>query len=222
MWEIKISYTENNYITWDLTNSHPQYNGTRWREILPGLIKRRHVLLPSRYLNPLIPRGVIKRDIRHNYLTIFLLRETQQYSQHKWYACRFFYSFLVLHYDLFWCMLYSSPINSWVVAHICIMNSLRPRQNGRHFPENIFIFLERKMYEFRLQFHWSLFLRVQFTIFQHRFKYWLCTDQATSPYLNQWWLDYRRIYASLGFSELNWVVIGSGNVWSPDQRQAFI
>ena len=122
----------------------------------------------------------------------------------------------------FWCMLYSSPINSWVVAHICTMNSLRPRRNGRHFPENIFIFLERKMYEFRLQFHWSLFLRVQFTIFQHRFKYWLCTDQATSPYLNQWWLEYRRIYASLGFSQLNWVVIGSGNVWSPDQRQAFI
>ena len=28
-------------------------------------------------------------------------------------------------------------------------------------------------------------------------------DQATSHYLNQWWLDYRRIYASLGLSELS-------------------
>ena len=145
MWE--ISYTVNNYITWDLTNSHPQYNGTRWREILPGLIKRRHVLLPSRYLNRLIPRGVIKRDIRHNYLTIFLLRETQQYSQHKLYACRlcsFFIVFWCCIMICFWCMLYSSPINSWVVAHICIMNSLRPRQNGRHFPRKHFHFSWKK------------------------------------------------------------------------------
>ena len=28
-------------------------------------------------------------------------------------------------------------------------------------------------------------------------------DQATSHYLNQWWLDYRRKYASLGLNELN-------------------
>ena len=26
--------------------------------------------------------------------------------------------------------------------------------------------------------------------------------QATSHYLNQWWFDYRRIYASLGLNEL--------------------
>ena len=31
-------------------------------------------------------------------------------------------------------------------------------------------FLERKMYEFRLWFHWSLFLRFQSTIFQPRFR----------------------------------------------------
>ena len=30
----------------------------------------------------------------------------------------------------------------------------------------------------------------------------LGADQATSHYLNQWWLDYRRIYASLGLNEL--------------------
>ena len=60
-----------------------------------------------------------------------------------------------------------------------------------------------KMFEFRLKFHWSLFLRVQLTIFQHWFRWWLGTDQATSHYLNQWWLDYRRIYASLGLNELS-------------------
>ena len=54
-----------------------------------------------------------------------------------------------------------------------------------------------KMYEFRLRFHWSFFLRLELTIFQHWFKYWLRTDQATSHYMNQYW----RIYASLGLNE---------------------
>ena len=63
-----------------------------------------------------------------------------------------------------------------------------------------------KMLEFRLKFHWSLFLRVQLTIFQHWFWYWFGADQATSHYLNQWWLDYWRIYASLGLNELRIVL----------------
>ena len=66
-----------------------------------------------------------------------------------------------------------------------------------------------KMFEFRLKFHWNLFLRVQLTIFQHWFRYWLGAVQATSHYLNQWWLDYRRIYAPLGLNELTdtlWVI----------------
>ena len=44
-----------------------------------------------------------------------------------------------------------------------------------------------KIYEFLLRFHWSLFLRVQLTIFHHWFRWWLGADQATSHYLNQWW-----------------------------------
>ena len=59
-----------------------------------------------------------------------------------------------------------------------------------------------KIYELRLIFHWALFLRVQLTIFQHWFRLWLGASQATSHYLNQWWLVYRRIYASLGLNEL--------------------
>ena len=60
-----------------------------------------------------------------------------------------------------------------------------------------------KMYEFGLIFHWSLFARVQLTIFQHWFRQRLGAGQATSHYLNQWWLAYWRIYASLGLNELN-------------------
>ena len=45
-----------------------------------------------------------------------------------------------------------------------------------------------KMNEFRLGFHWSLFLRFELTILHHWFRLWLGADQATSHYLNQWWL----------------------------------
>ena len=65
------------------------------------------------------------------------------------------------------------------------------------------IFSWMKMLEFLLKFHRSLFLRVQLTIFQHWFIQWLGTDQVTSHYMNQWWLDYRCIYALLGLNELN-------------------
>ena len=59
-----------------------------------------------------------------------------------------------------------------------------------------------KMRVFRLRFHWSLFLRIQLTIFHHWLRWWLGAVQATSHYLNQWWLVHWRIYASLGLNEL--------------------
>ena len=60
---------------------------------------------------------------------------------------------------------------------------------------NIFSWI--KMLEFQLKFHWSLFIRIQLTIFQHWFRWRLGADQVISHYLNQWWLDCRSIYASL-------------------------
>ena len=62
-----------------------------------------------------------------------------------------------------------------------------------------------KICKFRLRFHWRLFLRVQLTIFQHWFRKWLGAYQATSHYLNQWWLVYRRIYASISLNELRYI-----------------
>ena len=58
-----------------------------------------------------------------------------------------------------------------------------------------------KIYEFRLRFHWSLFLRFELTIIQHWFRKWLGADQAISHYLNRWWLVYWRIYTSLSLNE---------------------
>ena len=59
----------------------------------------------------------------------------------------------------------------WHQAVAWLVNTLRPRQNGRHFPDDFSNgFSWMKMYEFRLTFHWSLFQEVQLTIFQHRFR----------------------------------------------------
>ena len=52
-----------------------------------------------------------------------------------------------------------------------------------------------KIYEFLDQnFHWGLFPRVQLTICQHWFRWWLGADKVTNHYLDQWWLVYWRIY----------------------------
>ena len=64
------------------------------------------------------------------------------------------------------------------------------------------VFSWMKILEFRLRFHWSLFLNVQLAIIQHWFRKWLGADQATSHYLKQWWLVYWRRYASLDLNEL--------------------
>ena len=63
-----------------------------------------------------------------------------------------------------------------------------------------------KMFQFRIKFHWRLFLRVLLTIFQHWFRWWLGAVQATSHYLNQWWLVYWRIYALLCLNELRYII----------------
>ena len=61
-----------------------------------------------------------------------------------------------------------------------IFNTLRPRQNGRHFADDPFKRIKSwmKLLYFRLKNHWSLFLRVQLTTFQHWFRYWLGADQV--------------------------------------------
>ena len=91
------------------------------------------------------------------------------------------------------------------------------------------------MLEFRLKFHWSLSIRVPRILFQHWFRWWLGADQATSHYLNQWWLVYWRIYASLGLNELRvnvmvtiilgcvgWIIIASDNSLRPGARACVI
>ena len=75
------------------------------------------------------------------------------------------------------------------------------------------VFSWMKMLEFRLRFHWSLFLIFELTILQYWVRQRLGADQATSHYLNQWWLVYWRIYASLGINKLTY--------WDKDKWPTF-
>ena len=80
-------------------------------------------------------------------------------------------------------------------------NTLRWRQHGPHFQTFSNEFFWIKIYDFWLRFYWNLFPRVQLRIFHHWLRWQLSAGQATSHYLNQWWLVYWRINASL--NELN-------------------
>ena len=94
-------------------------------------------------------------------------------------------------------------IQLWYYYHLTHWD----RDESDNIPQKTFsnIFSPMKMFDFGLNFHWRLFLRVrvQLTIFQHWVRSWLGAFQATRHYLNQWWLVYWRIYASLGFNALN-------------------
>ena len=63
------------------------------------------------------------------------------------------------------CNLLGSVRENWLV------NTLRPRQNGRHSADDIFkcIFLNENVW-IPIKIHWNLFLRVELTIFQHWFR----------------------------------------------------
>ena len=80
------------------------------------------------------------------------------------------------------------------------INTLRPRQNGHRFANDIFkrIFLNENV---RI----SIKISLKFGLINNNpalVQIMTCASQATSHYLNQWWLIYWRIYASLGLNEL--------------------
>ena len=76
-------------------------------------------------------------------------------------------------------------------------NILRPRQNGRHFPDNNFIciFLNGNLW---ISIKTSLKFVPKGPI--NNIRYWLPVDQATSHYLNPWWVIHLCIYASPGLN----------------------
>ena len=96
---------------------------------------------------------------------------------------------------------------------IFMLNTLRPRQMDA-ISQTTFsnAFSWKKMFEFRLKFHWSLFPRVPLTISQQWFRSWPGAGHATSHCLKQCWLVYWRIYASPGLNELKKRIMWS-QIW---------
>ena len=90
----------------------------------------------------------------------------------------------------------SEPMMVSSLTHKCVTRpqwvNMRPRKMVAISQTTFWsAFSSTKMCEFRLNFYCSLFPCVQLTVFQHGF----------SHYLNQWWLVYWRIYASLDLNE---------------------
>ena len=69
-----------------------------------------------------------------------------------------------------WCSTAITP-SLWLFSRGIHFNTLRPRQDGRHFADNILrAFSSMNIVAFWLNLHWNMFARVQLTIIQHWFR----------------------------------------------------
>ena len=115
---------------------------------------------------------------------------------HIWYPMKYGHGFVVL---CFVVVTFLFPVDS---CDPFILTHWGRNQVAASFqPTFSSAFSRMKICEFRLRFHWSLFRGVHLTISQHWFRWWLGAGKATSHYMNQWWVVYWRIYASLGPNE---------------------
>ena len=82
------------------------------------------------------------------------------------------------------------------------INTLRPRQNGRHFPGDIFkcILLNEDAW-ISIKNSLKFVPKGSINNIPTLVQIMACAGQVTSHYLNQWWLVYWCIYASLGLNE---------------------
>ena len=94
------------------------------------------------------------------------------------------------------------------------LNTLRPTQDYCHFTDGIFKCISLNEYVWiSLKISQKFAPNVRINDIPSLVQKMACTDQAISHYLNQWWLIYWRIYASLLLSELiNWFRLDDANV----------
>ena len=118
----------------------------------------------------------------------------QRYQRHSW---RHIWDDLINQFMLSQTSWWSLSATGWL--QIRLLNTLRPRQNGRHFPDHIFkcIFLNENVWIW-LKISLGFVPRVRINNIPALVQIWLIAVQATSHYLNQWWLVYWHMYASLG------------------------
>ena len=91
----------------------------------------------------------------------------------------------------------------WPHISECIVNTLRPRQNGRHFADDIFkcIFLNENVW-ISIKISLKFVPKGPINNIPVLVQIMAWRRQATSHYLDQWWFVHWRIYASLGLNEL--------------------
>ena len=133
---------------------------------------------------------IVNQSVNWKYtLLIYTLLEPRGINWKKqWFYLRWRWRF-VCGRSLVWCVVDRSRIYTAIKRKMAlstkqhVINSLRPRQNGRYFQttfSNVFSWM--KMYEFRLILHWSLFLKVQLTKSGHCRHY---LKQCWSVLLNE-------------------------------------
>ena len=162
----------------------------------------------STVLNPIFSKKVQgqKHPGRWGIVLILML------TIHQWFMCWF--SDICFHWALAREQLYwPLSLLAWLCDkhnHVLWFNIFRPRQNGRNFPDDIFkcIVLNENVW-ISIKISLKFVPSVRLTIFQHWLRKWLGAVQATSHYMNQWWLVYWRIYMSRGLIELTRSCIGS-------------
>ena len=127
-----------------------------------------------------------------------MLQQHHFYNSNSYHKCNYS-RFIICHHQPGKIYMINQIGNS-----VCIELTHWGRDKMASISQTIFlnVFSWLKMYEFRLRFDWSLFLRLQLTLIQHWFRKWLGVDKATSHHLNQWWLFFRRKYASHALNEL--------------------
>ena len=83
------------------------------------------------------------------------------------------------------------------------ISTLRPRENSRHFPDDIFkwIFLNENIW-ISIEISLKFVVKGEIKIYQYWFRSWFGALQATSHYLNQSRLHYRHMYASNGLNDI--------------------
>ena len=98
------------------------------------------------------------------------------------------------------------------------LNTLRPRRNEQHFPDDIFkrIFFNENVW-ISMKISLKFVPKGPINNIPALVQIMDWRRQATSHYLNQWWLVYWRIYASLGLNVngLKECVMTRSDTWTP-------
>ena len=91
--------------------------------------------------------------------------------------------------------------DKWCVLWGLIINTLKPRQNKRHFPDGLFDGISwMEIYEFRCIYQWSLFLMDPINYIPPLVQIMASRRPGNKPLSQPMMVIYWRIYATLGLN----------------------